>query len=70
MERDDELDDIEEGFVLGHDSRMVKCACCGKMLTDNHFVELEVYGNDYRFCCDGCCSSFIKLNKEGKYCLF
>ena len=48
---DDEIDELEEGFMQGYDGgeRLAKCALCKKVLTDE-FVEEEINGEVYRFC--------------------
>ncbi|MBI2663159.1 hypothetical protein HYX15_01360 [Candidatus Woesearchaeota archaeon] len=48
---DDEIDEVEEGFMQGYDSgdRLAKCSLCHKPLTDD-FVEEELNDEIYRFC--------------------
>lgn len=48
---DDEIDEVEEGFMQGYDSgdRLARCALCKKLLTDD-FVEEELNDEIYRFC--------------------
>ena len=50
---DDEIDEVEEGFMQGYDAgeRLTKCALCHKLLADD-FVEEELNDEIYRFCSD------------------
>tara|TARA_Y100000310_G_scaffold343159_1_gene449546 strand:+ start:59958 stop:60233 length:276 start_codon:yes stop_codon:yes gene_type:complete len=53
LAEDDEIDEIEEGFMQGYEGgdRLAKCAICKKILADD-FVEEEFEEEIYRFCTD------------------
>ena len=61
---EDSLTDADEGFMQGYESggSAATCASCGKILEDD-FVEKEIDGKIYRFCCDKCASDFEKSLK-------
>lgn len=63
---DDEIDDIEQGFMQGYEQgdKLAKCALCRKILTDR-YVEEEIDGEIHHFCCENHAELFIKkLQKE------
>ncbi len=63
---DDEIDDIEQGFMQGYEQgdKLAKCALCGKILSDR-YVEEEINDETYHFCCEHHAELFIKkLQKE------
>lgn len=55
----DAIDDAEEGVIKGfeEDEKAVKCAKCGKLLGIK-FVEIEINGELYNFCSEGCAENF------------
>ncbi len=62
---DDEIDEVEEGFMQGYGSgdRLAKCALCRKPLADD-FVEEELDNEIYRFCSEEHAEAFRrKLEK-------
>lgn len=48
---DDEIDEIEEGFMEGYEEgeRSTRCALCHALLNMD-FVEEDINGETYRFC--------------------
>lgn len=68
LEENDEITEREEGFVEGFEEgeHEAKCAECGYVLTDENFVEEELDGKHYRFCCDECASAFEVRKKIKK----
>ena len=56
-----EISAAEEGFMEGaHDGGQGgKCRNCGKPIGDD-FIETEIEGEYYRFCCDECLEKFKK----------
>lgn len=59
LEDDDEITDVEEGFMEGYAAgeRTFACATCKKILDDN-LVEEEFDGKIYRFCSDQCAAKY------------
>jgi len=62
---DDEIDDVEQGFMQGYEQgdRLAKCALCKKILSDR-YVEEEIDGETYHFCCENHAELFIKKQQE------
>lgn len=61
MEEQDEIDEVEEGFMKGYEEgeKIAKCAQCKKVLEDN-IVESEINGDTFRFCSEECAEKFRK----------
>ena len=59
---DDEIEPWEEGFMQGAEGggQGAKCRKCGKPLIDKDFIEKEIDGENYRFCCEECAKKFEK----------
>jgi len=57
---DDEITPEEEGFMKGYDisDKFSKCARCQKSLYDDNFVEKEISGEFFKFCCKECAARF------------
>ena len=51
---EDEISDVEEGFVKGYEEGGANCDNCGKVLVDESMVEEEIGGKECRFCCGEC----------------
>ncbi len=62
---EDEIDDIEEGFMEGYEEgeRAAKCALCKKLL-DADFIEEEIEGKVYRFCSETHAEAFSRKQAE------
>lgn len=67
MEDEDEITDLDEGFMKGYDegSKMAKCPICKEVLEDD-FVEREIDGEIYRFCSDEHAEKFMKKHRDHK----
>ena len=65
IEDEDEITNIEEGFMKGYDEeeKLSECCNCGKVLVKEEVVEEEFDGVVYRFCSPECASEFEK-NRE------
>ena len=61
MEKEDEITDVDEGFMQGYDEgeKIAECPGCGKVLMEK-VVEREIDGEVYRFCSDECASEYKK----------
>lgn len=61
IEDDDEITDMDEGFMKGYDEgcKMTKCPVCQKILEDD-LVEREINGEIYRFCSDEHAEKFAR----------
>ena len=66
-EDDDEIDEVEQGFMKGYEeeSSMAECANCKKILT-NEIVEQELDGDLRRFCCEECAQKFEKKHNMAR----
>jgi YHS domain-containing protein len=62
---EDEITDLDEGFMRGYEEgeKMAKCPLCGVVL-DQDFVEREIDGEIYRFCCEEHMEIFIRNYKR------
>ena len=67
MEEEDEITDLDEGFMKGYDegTKMVKCPTCGKIL-EKDFVEMEIDDEVYRFCCEEHAEKYVKSHAGRK----
>lgn len=67
MEDEDEITDLDEGFMKGYDegSKMAKCPVCNKVLEDD-FIEREIDGEMYRFCSEEHAEKFAKKHGSHK----
>ncbi|MBU2639952.1 MAG: hypothetical protein KKG75_04585 [Nanoarchaeota archaeon] len=63
-EEDDEITNVEEGFMEGYDEdeSAAKCANCKKILEED-FLEEEFHGELLRFCSDNCAREYEKEHK-------
>ena len=61
-EEDDEIDELEEGFMKGYDQEDNEtCAKCEKVLTDfEDTIELESNDKVFKFCSEKCADKFKK----------
>src|SRR3989338_7600774 len=61
MESEDEIDEIEEGFIHGYEegAKMAKCPQCGTVL-EQTIIEEEIKGETYRYCSTKCATKFDK----------
>ena len=59
IDEEDEITDLDEGFMKGYDEgeKAAVCANCGHVLEDK-VVEEVFDGEIYRFCSDECASEF------------
>jgi YHS domain-containing protein len=60
---DDEIRPEEEGLMEGYEGKEnIKCAECGKMLSDDEdeVYEEEINDKTYRFCSNFCAEKFVK----------
>ena len=60
-EEEDEITDVEEGFMEGYDEdeKAAKCANCKKILEED-FIEEEFHGELLKFCSDYCARQYEK----------
>lgn len=67
MEDEDEITDLDEGFMKGYDEggKMTKCPICEAILEDD-FVEREIDGELYRFCSDEHAEKYAKSHRDHK----
>lgn len=67
MEDEDEITDLDEGFMKGYDegSKMAKCLVCGKLI-EKDFVEREIDDEVYRFCCEDHAEKYVKSHAGRK----
>lgn len=67
MEDEDEITDLDEGFMKGYDEggKMAKCPVCDGVLEDD-FVEREIDGEMYRFCSEEHAEKFAKKHRNHK----
>lgn len=63
----DAITDVEEGVIEGYEEgeHTVRCPNCGKEIVDENFVEREVEGEFYRFCCEECADEYDYEKEEG-----
>ena len=61
-EEDDELDELEEGFMKGYEAEdSGVCHRCKKVLAKEDVIEVEGYdGEIYHFCSERCAEKFNK----------
>jgi len=67
MEDEDEITDLDEGFMKGYDegTKMTKCLVCGKIL-EKDFVERDIDDETYRFCCEEHAEKYVKSHSGGR----
>lgn len=67
MEDEDEITDLDEGFMKGYDEggKMAKCPVCGALI-EFDFVEREIDGEMYRFCSDEHAEEYVKSHRGRK----
>ena len=63
LEEGEEIDEVEEGVVEGYNENLAKCALCGKIITDDKPVELEINEEHYMFCSIDHAEEFKKQRK-------
>ena len=65
---DDEIDELEEGFMEGYEEgeHQAKCAECNMILVGQDFVEEIIGGHHYRFCSSKCATTFENGKKKRK----
>ena len=66
LEDEDEISDLDEGFMKGYDEgeKIAECCTCGKVLKKD-IVEGEFNDEIYRFCSNECASNYEdKINKR------
>lgn len=57
-EEDDEIDELEEGFMQGYENdHLAECANCKKVL-EADIIEEEINGEIYRFCSEKCAEEY------------
>jgi len=66
IEDDDEITDIDEGFMKGYNesSDKMQCASCKTSLEGHEIIEKEFNGKNYRFCSHHCLTEFEINNEE------
>ena len=66
MEDEDEITDIDEGFMKGYNESpdKLRCASCKIKLDGHETIEKEVKGKEYRFCSQHCLTEFEINNEE------
>jgi len=66
MEEEDEITDIDEGFMKGYEEgeKIAECQNCGAILLDE-VVERIIDDETYRFCSSKCASEFEKKPSKG-----
>lgn len=66
IEDEDEITDIDEGFMKGYNesSSKQKCASCKVKLDGHEVIEKEIKGKTYRFCSHHCLTEFEINNEE------
>ncbi len=64
MEDEDEITDLDEGFMQGYEEgeKLSECCNCGKVLKDKT-VEEEIDGELLRFCSSECASAYDESHK-------
>ena len=68
LESDDEINELEEGFMEGYNEaahkggHTAKCSNCGKIIIDKP-VELKIKKEILRFCSTNCAEKFKKAHK-------
>ncbi|MEK6839524.1 MAG: hypothetical protein AABX72_01165 [Nanoarchaeota archaeon] len=60
MEEEDEITDIDEGFMKGYEDeeKIAECQNCGNLLVNEKVVEEEFDNQTYMFCTSECASEF------------
>jgi len=66
MDNEDEITDIDEGFMKGYDEEPEsrRCKNCNKRLDDDEVIPKEVDGKIYKFCSQHCLTQFEINNEE------
>ena len=63
-EEDDEIDELEEGFMQGYENEnMANCGNCKKVL-EKEVIEEEFDGEIHRFCSEKCAEEFETKRTE------
>ncbi len=67
MEDEDEITDLDEGFMKGYDegAKMAKCPVCNKVI-EKDFVEREIDNETYRFCSEEHAEKFVKKRASSR----
>ncbi|MFH1331992.1 MAG: hypothetical protein ABIH63_01780 [archaeon] len=69
FEEDDELTDIDEGFMKGYEegAKSAKCPVCGQVV-EYDFVEREIDDDVYRFCSEEHADLYMKkINRRREH---
>lgn len=64
LEENDEISDAEEGFAEGYEEDLARCAVCGKTITTEEPIELNIKGEHYMFCSTKHAEEFKKQHKK------
>jgi len=66
MEKEDEITDIDEGFMKGYNesSSSSRCASCKTRLEGHEVIQKEFNGKNYKFCSQHCLTEFEINNEE------
>ncbi|MBI2109654.1 hypothetical protein HYT58_00575, partial [Candidatus Woesearchaeota archaeon] len=66
LEESDEITEVEEGFMKGYkeDGKLIKCANCKALLSEQGIIEHEHDGQLYRFCSSDCADKFESKHAE------
>ena len=67
MENEDEITDVDEGFMKGYNqsTESMKCAGCKKILDGPEVIEKEFNEKNYKFCSQHCLTEF-EINNTGE----
>ncbi len=67
MENEDEITDVDEGFMKGYNqsAESMKCAGCKKILDGPEVIEKEFNEKNYKFCSQHCLTEF-EINNTGE----
>jgi YHS domain-containing protein len=65
IEEEDEITDVDEGFMKGYNesSESMKCSGCGVTLEGHEVIEKDFKEKHYKFCSQHCLTKF-EINQE------
>lgn len=66
MEKEDEITDVDEGFMKGYNefgSESTRCKNCKTILEGPEVIEHEFKGTTYKFCSQRCLTEF-EINQQ------
>jgi len=68
MEDEDEITDIDEGFMKGYEEeeKIAECPNCGALLVNEKVVEEEIGDETFMFCSSECASEFEQKKQKEK----